>query len=47
MLWKIALVCVVLLVPSVVLGVGYWSGMTAQTSFAASEEHRSRVRKHR
>ena len=37
MLWKIALVCVVLLVPSVVLGVGYWSGMTAQTSFAASE----------
>ncbi len=37
MLWKIALVCIVLLVPSVVLGVGYWSGMTAQTSFAASE----------
>jgi methyl-accepting chemotaxis protein len=38
MLWKIALVCVVLLVPTAVLGVGYWSGMTAQTSFAASEE---------
>ena len=38
MLWKIALVCAALLVPTVVLGVGYWSGMTSQTSFAASEQ---------
>ncbi|MFL5962776.1 MAG: methyl-accepting chemotaxis protein [Gaiellaceae bacterium] len=37
MVWKIALVCAVLLVPTVILGNGYRSGMAAQTSFAGSE----------
>jgi methyl-accepting chemotaxis protein len=35
--WKIALVCAVLLVPTLLLGNGYRSGMGAQTSFAATE----------
>jgi methyl-accepting chemotaxis protein len=35
--WKIALVCAVLLVPTLLLGNGYRSGMGAQTSFAAAE----------
>jgi methyl-accepting chemotaxis protein len=37
-LWKIALVCAVLLVPTLLLGWGYRSGMSAQTSFAANEQ---------
>ena len=36
--WKIALVCAVLLVPTLLLGSGYRSGMNAQTSFAANEQ---------
>src|SRR4051794_10896425 len=37
MVWKILLVCAVLLVPTFLLGNGYRSGMAAQTSFVASE----------
>jgi methyl-accepting chemotaxis protein len=37
MLWKIVAVVGVLLVPTLLLGNGYRSGMAAQTSFAASE----------
>src|SRR4051812_25432195 len=37
MVWKIAAVCTVLLVPTLLLGNGYRSGMATQTSFAAKE----------
>ena len=38
MVWKIVLVAAFLLVPTLLLGAGYRSGIAAQTSFAASEE---------